>query len=89
MEIMEIRHQSLQLEGYKSSPRKIFLSNLNHVLCNLFVELLADRIANELAWHSGFIGFSLGGLCAEIIPGFSTHEYQTHATMMFIQSQDV
>jgi len=89
MEIMEIRHLSLKVEGYKSSLSEIFLSNLNHFLCNLFVALLADRIANELAWHSGFIGFGLGGICAEIIPGFSTREYRTHATMMFIQSQDV
>lgn len=40
----------------------------------LFVELLAARTANELAWHSGFIGLSLGGLWAEIVPGFSTRE---------------
>lgn len=72
MEILELRHLSLKVEGYKSSLGEMFLSNLNHFLCNLFVELLADRIADELARHSGFIDFSLGGLSAEIIPGFST-----------------
>lgn len=83
MEIMEIWCLSLKVEGYNSSPSEIFLSDLNHFLCNLFVELLADRIAD------GFISSGLGGLCAEIIPGFPTREYPTHATVMFIESQDV
>lgn len=59
---MEVWHLSLKVDGYKSSLSEIFLGSLNHFTCNPFVELLAGRVANELAWHSGFIGFGLGGL---------------------------
>lgn len=52
------------------------------------MELLADRMANELAGHSCFRGFSLGGLGGEIIPQFSSHAHETPSTMVFIQSQE-
>lgn len=67
LELMEIWHLAVKVEGNKSSLSEIVLSNLNRFFCNPFVELLGDRIANVLAQHSGFIRFSLGGVCAEII----------------------
>lgn len=70
VEIMEIWHLAIKMERYENSLNEILLSNLNCLFCNAFVQLLGDRVTNELAQHSPFIGFTLGGGCAEITSAF-------------------